>query len=130
MRKTLQINTPQGIIQLQGHNTNQVQCSTISATELTTLCRQNSVANLIHVYALDDTVQIDEVTPDESTRLLSDFPDVFATPTTLPPRRDCDYHISLMPGAQPVNMRANRHKPELKTEIERQVAELLESWII
>ena len=35
-----------------------------------------------------------------------------------------------MPGAQPVSIRAYRHKPELKSEIERQVAELLDSGVI
>lgn len=35
-----------------------------------------------------------------------------------------------MPGAVPVNIRSYRHKPELKTEIDRQVAELLASGVI
>ena len=35
-----------------------------------------------------------------------------------------------MAGAQPVNSRPYRHKPELKTEIERQVNELLDSGVI
>jgi len=35
-----------------------------------------------------------------------------------------------MPGAQPVNIRAYLHKPELKSEIERQVQELLQSGVI
>uniref|UniRef100_A0A8R7TUN7 Reverse transcriptase domain-containing protein n=1 Tax=Triticum urartu TaxID=4572 RepID=A0A8R7TUN7_TRIUA len=35
-----------------------------------------------------------------------------------------------MPGAQPVNIRPYRHKPEHKTEIERQVTELLRPGVI
>ena len=35
-----------------------------------------------------------------------------------------------MPGAQPVNIRPYRHKPEHKSEIERQVEELLQFGII
>jgi hypothetical protein len=35
-----------------------------------------------------------------------------------------------MEGAQPVNLHAYHHKPELKTKIERQVAELLAAGII
>jgi len=77
-----------------------------------------------------EAIQVEEVIPKEIQAVLDEFPDVFDTPTTLPPRRDCDHKIPLIPGAQSVNMRPYRHKPELKTEIERQVAELLESGII
>jgi hypothetical protein len=38
--------------------------------------------------------------------------------------------IPLIGGAQLVNLRAYRHKPELKIEIERKVAELLAAGII
>lgn len=130
VQKTLQIQSDQGLLLLQGHKATHLQCSTISTTELNSMCKQNSVANLIHIYALDGTVHTNEITPDELQPLLSQFADVFDTPTELPPRRDCDHRIPLMPGAQPVNQRAYRHKPELKTEIERQVTELLESGII
>jgi hypothetical protein len=128
--KSWRIDRPHGNILLQGHQTSQVQCSAISTIELQLLCRQSSVAHLIHVYALDDSVQVEEVTPEEVQQLISQFTDVFAEPKELPPRRACDHRIPLMEGAQPVNLRAYRHKPELKSEIERQVAELLQSGII
>jgi hypothetical protein len=128
--KSLQIETPEGQVCLQGHRHNQLQCSAISASELATVCRQGSVAHLVHVYALGDVVHTTEIPPDEVQGLLSQFSDVFAEPKTLPPRRNCDHTIPLIQGAQPVNIRAYRHKPELKNEIERQVAELLASGII
>jgi hypothetical protein len=128
--KSLQIETPEGQVCLQGHRHNQLQCSTISAFELSIVCRQGSVAHLVHVYALGDVVHTTEVTPDEVHGLLSQFSDVFSEPKTLPPRRNCDHTIPLIQGAQPVNIRAYRHKPELKNEIVRQVAELLASGII
>ena len=56
--------------------------------------------------------------------------DVFENPKGLPPRRACDHRIPLMEGAQPVNQRPYRHKPELKNEIERQVKELLDVGVI
>jgi hypothetical protein len=34
--------------------------------------------------------------------ILDQFEVVFATPTTLPPRRACDHKISLVPGVAPV----------------------------
>lgn len=63
-------------------------------------------------------------------QLLVEFEDIFLEPTQLPPVRDYDHKIPLMQGAQPVNMRQYRHKPELKIEIERQVLELLKARII
>lgn len=72
----------------------------------------------------------EEVTPQEVQNVIDQFKDIFATPNSLPPRRNCDHHIPLMPGAQPVNMRAYMHKPELKSEIDWQFAELLQSGVI
>lgn len=123
VKKTLQMTEDNQLIQLQGHQATQVQCSAISATELNSICKLNSAAHLIHVYALDGTIQLEEVTPEAVQSIISHFPDVFAKPTTLPPERDCDHRIPLMPGAQPVNIRAYKHKPELKTEIECQVSQ-------
>ena len=88
------------------------------------------MAHLVHVYALDETVQLEVTTPTEVQQLVEQFEDIFTEPKSLPPRRVCDHRIPLMSGAQPVNMRAYRHKPELKSEIERQVDELLASGII
>jgi hypothetical protein len=130
VKKTLHIHQPQGTIQLQGHKQDVIQCSAISVSELSNICRQGSAAHLIHLYSLDGQVHMEELVPDKIQNILTQFPDVFATPTTLPPQHACDHNIPLILGAQPVNMRPYRHKPELKTEIEHQVTELLESGII
>lgn len=128
--KTLKLQFPSGPVLLTGHNSIGVQCSAISASELETICRTGSAANLIHVYAINGEVQMEEIVPDDIQQLLAQFYSVFEEPTELPPRRDCDHRIPLMQGAQPVNLRAYRHKPELKSEIERQVQELLQSGVI
>lgn len=51
-------------------------------------------------------------------------------PIGLPPKRACDHKIPLMLGAQPVNIRAYYLKPELKTEVECQIAEMLKAGFI
>jgi hypothetical protein len=117
--KSLQLDTPKGQVCLQDHKHNQLKSSAILASKLSIVCRQGSVAHLVHVYALDDVVHTKEVTPSEVQSLLSQFSDVFAEPKSLPPRRSCDHTILLIPDAQPVNIRAYRHKPELKNELER-----------
>jgi hypothetical protein len=42
----------------------------------------------------------------------------------------CDHSIPLIPGAQPVNKKPYRYTPQLKTEIEKQIAEMLASGVI
>uniref|UniRef100_A0ACD5V7W1 Uncharacterized protein n=1 Tax=Avena sativa TaxID=4498 RepID=A0ACD5V7W1_AVESA len=71
IQKTLQLQTAQGMLLLQGHTTAPYQCSIISTSELNAMCKQQAVANPIHVHALDGQVQIEEITPTELQPLLS-----------------------------------------------------------
>lgn len=128
--QVLTVATNSGQITLQGSSSEQQLCSAISAHELVNACKQGSVAHVIHLNALNETPPPDAPIPTEILRVLEQFQDVFEEPKSLPPRRDCDHRIPLMPGAQPVNISPYRHKPELKTEIERQVQELLDAGII
>lgn len=85
---------------------------------------------MVHLYQVE-LVQEDKCAmPEAIAMLLKEFPDVFEEPQGLPPTRKCDHHIPLLPGAQPVNIRPYRHKPEHKTEIEKQIEEMLKAGII
>lgn len=68
--------------------------------------------------------------PQAIQKLIQCFPSVFEIPKGMPPARDCDHQIPLLPGARPVQMRPYRYAPALKTEIEEQVTEMLQSGII
>jgi hypothetical protein len=57
----------------------------------------------------------------EVQRILDTFSSVFASPQGLPPRRQYDHHIPLVPGARPVSIQPYRVAPELKDEIEKQI---------
>ena len=57
-----------------------------------------------------------ELTPGVQS-LLDQFAAIFEQPTGLPPRRQYDHQIPLLPGARPVSIRPYRVAPELKTEI-------------
>lgn len=64
--------------------------------------------------------------PAAISNLLAEFQVVFSTPTSLPPSRDCDHTIPLIPGTRPVNVRPYHYPPALKDEIECQVIEMLQ----
>jgi len=63
-------------------------------------------------------------------QLLQQYEHLFQEPTELPPTREDDHHISLLHGAQSVNIRPYRYSPEQKSEIEKQVNEMLQKGII
>lgn len=68
--------------------------------------------------------------PAELQHIIDQYSSVFDIPKGLPPVRDCDHQIPLLPGARPVQMRPYRYAPALKTEIEAQVAEMLALGLI
>lgn len=87
---------------------------------------------LIHLSMSQELPAITEDTdlhPNIST-LLSRFSSVFAKPASLPPERSTDHIIPLILGAQPVNIRPYRYPPNLKDEIENQVAEMVRLGIV
>lgn len=62
--------------------------------------------------------------------LLHQFIHIFTPPTSLPPPRQNVHHINLIPSSQPVNVRPYCYPHFQKSEIERQVSELLDSSLI
>jgi hypothetical protein len=66
----------------------------------------------------------------EIQQILADFRTVMEEPTVLPPVRDFDHRIALKEGAGPVNVWPYRYAHFQKTEIERQVSEMLKSGLI
>ncbi|KAM3330169.1 hypothetical protein ACQJBY_026885 [Aegilops geniculata] len=75
-------------------------------------------------------VTVLEDVPEEIQQVIASFADNFEEPAGLPPRRSCDHKIPLVEGARPVNIRPYRYSPEQKTEIGRQVKEMLASGVI
>lgn len=133
-RRCMQIENCGYTILLQGVAAKNQSCALLSCTQLGSINKNAAVAYVVQLCYSEGaesevTVQAQELSPD-IVQLLLEFEDIFLEPTELPPSRDCNHKIPLMQGSQPVNMRQYRHKPELKTEIERQVLELLKVGII
>lgn len=62
--------------------------------------------------------------------LLDEFDDLLQATDSLPPSRQCNHSIPLIPGSQPFYIRPYRYPPALKDEIERQVQEMLSQGLI
>jgi len=63
-------------------------------------------------------------------QLLNSFQDVFDPPTGLPPARECDHHIHLVPNTSPVVVRPYRYPQLQKDVLEEQCTKMLEQGII
>ncbi|XP_027183811.1 uncharacterized protein LOC113782099 [Coffea eugenioides] len=78
----------------------------------------------------DVTKEPEEPLPELIEGVLHQHSQVFTTPVGLPPERELDHQINLKPGAEPFKLKPYRYPHSHKTEIERQVAEMLTNGII
>lgn len=127
-QKWLEFNYNQQLIRLMGVAQQTNHCFEISGEQLLGMAKMGAIMYM---------VQLNENRHGEPTNiqpvvqeLIQEFQSVFAEPKGLPPKRRCDHKIPLVEGAQPVNLRPYRYNPELKDEIERQIAEMLDSGVI
>lgn len=130
-------------VTLKGVHDTLAACRPITTTKLQGLLRRGGISHLIEVSPVAPThkshMSASEVTevnessetiPDAVRELLQEFAGAFQATVGLPPRRDADHRIPLIPGAQPVKSRPYRYTPDQKNEIERQVYEMLANGII
>ncbi|KAL4313107.1 hypothetical protein GQ457_01G008060 [Hibiscus cannabinus] len=84
---------------------------------------------LSELFFLDaDTVE-NEI-PEACQSILEEYKSVFEEPKGLPPQRSHDHAIKLHSESQPVNLRPYRFPYYQKTEVERQIKEMLAASII
>jgi hypothetical protein len=74
--------------------------------------------------------QVPGTHPPVIAEVLEEFADVLAAPTSLPPHREYDHTIPLLPNSALVNTRPYRYSPLHKDEIEKQVRTLLDTCLI
>ncbi|XP_028056715.1 uncharacterized protein LOC114260736 [Camellia sinensis] len=89
---------------------------------------QGAIAQLYLLQA--DCLVREEKTPLDLAALLSNFADIFQERKDLPPPRSHDHCIPLKPGTEPTNVRPYRYPYFQKTEIEKQVKDMLTSGLI
>jgi hypothetical protein len=103
-------------IKLCGMGVQDMQCTVMEVSSLESLTDKDQA--IVHKL------------PAELQRLLTQYADIFEVPQGLPPPRECDYHIPLLTGVSLVQLRPYRYAPALKSEIEKQVAGMLQTGII
>lgn len=81
-----------------------------------------------YICAVDQSDAIE--TPQAIQQLLDQYQGLFSTPSELPPVRESDHKINLIPGAQPVCIRPYHYSPMQKNEIETQVKQMLKTGVI
>ena len=113
--------------------------SPASAHQLKRLAQTQSISALYHISALPiDTpsstctakLPVPEPLPPQIVSILERFPAIFAEPSTLPPSRNIQHHIHLLPHTVPINVRPYRYPHFQKSEIERQISAMLTTGII
>ena len=125
--KYIQFPTPMGRAHLFGHEANSTTCHVINRVQLQNLHRQGSLLHVIILYCTSlrkgrQAIQQNHLIYNNSWLNST----MYSVNLQAFQRAAFDHTIPLVPGVQPINIRPYRHKPENKTEIKRQVAELLQ----
>lgn len=116
-------------VQLQGLTPNTTSCPEITLSQLEALENSNLVCHLVQLSEIKESKE-QVPCPPQISGLLSEFEALFAEPQGLPPRREFDHKITLLPGSRHVNLRPYRYNLEQKDEIEKQIVEMLRQGII
>ncbi|KAJ3701444.1 hypothetical protein LUZ61_005149 [Rhynchospora tenuis] len=92
--------------------------------------QEGSEVLIAHLFLTEDENKGITTSIIEINKILECYSDVFAEPTMLPPHRDIDHQISLLPNTQPINQRPYRHSYFQKLELEKIIEELLSNKFI
>jgi hypothetical protein len=74
-----------------------------------------------------DNPEVDMPVSDPICKLLHQFKDIFELPKGLPPQREQDHHIPLLPSKKPPNIRPYRMSHSQKTTVEQIIQEMLQN---
>lgn len=116
------------LVTLHGVKTEGLAIQELSAQKLVKWYKGNDLWAM--VLLTQDTSTAPDIPDVRVQAILEKFQDVFEDPKTLPPSRNYDHTIPLLPGAVPINSKPYRYSPQHKDEIERQVKEMLQSGLI
>lgn len=129
--KTMEFRHDNVNIRLQGVRTpTEPTLTEMRAEQLSKWILGNDVWALAVIQTAEHSAAADQQVNPQLQAILDEYADVFQEPKTLPPHRDFDHAIHLEPSSSPPNVRPYRYSPLQKDEIERQVAEMLQTGLI
>ena len=111
---------------LQGINPHVVQSTSIIEVAKEIKQGQGVYATCFHI-SLEDSFDKTHI---YMQQILVEYSDLFQEPTQLPPSRDIEHNIPLKEGTELVNVRPYRYAYFKKSEIDKQVQEMLNSGLI
>jgi hypothetical protein len=127
--KTLEFEEAGHQMHLEGIRRHQLPVVSISAEQVVKWQKGNNIWAMVVVHFVEESIK--QVPPPPCIhQVLAEFKDVFVEPSSLPPHREYDHAVPLVPGAIPVNAKPYRYSPLHKDEIERQVKVLLQNGLI
>ena len=143
-KKVMKFTYQKKSITLQGVKPVVTKCAAVNTRKLKGLFRRGAMTHCLQLIHEVKQCQLQEPEPSVCSlnsadtvdtvpavkEILQTYAHLFSGPSSLPPVRNCDHHISLVPRAQPINTRAYRYAPHQKTEIEKQLAEMLRNGTI
>lgn len=104
-------------------------CSRLQTHKLRGLLKRGGVSQLVQLSPISPNSNPESM-PEPVKTLLQTHANLFTEPKGLPPPREFDHNIPLLPGVKPINVKPYRYSPAQKDEIERQVKEMLLNGVI
>jgi len=116
------------IITLQGDK--EFTLNPITSSQFRGMSQTKETGLYCHISLIEtDSITSQNFHPDIQ-KLLTKFASLFQQPNTLPPERETDHHIHLLPHLAPVNVRPYRYPHFQKCEIETQIDAMLQKGLI
>ncbi|XP_025607666.1 uncharacterized protein [Arachis hypogaea] len=115
-------------VKLQGERL--LQSEGLSSRMLQKLVTNEVITTFYHLRMIEGETNSKPTASVDIQQLLEEFQQVFEEPTRLPPTREIDHKIELILGAQPIKVRPYKYLQFQKEEMERLIAEMLETGVI
>jgi len=126
--QTSELSSP--LLQEQQQQQQKCVCETINAKGLRKLIKRKQVETLILASVMEKDSNKEKRKRELETctsEIMSEYKDVFPDdlPSTLPPKREVDHKIELLPGSQPTHQGIYRMSPAELDELKKQLDQLL-----
>lgn len=128
--KWLQIKHKGKPVRIQGIQPQAIVGPPVTPNQLDEMIKQDFVLYYVQLNSIAASESEGNTLPEEIQTPIDKYSSLFQPLPGLPPKRDGDHTIPLMPGASPFRLRPYRYNPFQKDEIEKQIQEMLDKGLI